>query len=110
MKYNHNMLYQKVFLCTNDAFIDVFVMGLGSAAIAIVEFQLHSVGDMGDELVIPLRSMRSSSDLFAPEQIATELCARESPDGDLCDHGDQLETNQRSISVLEDLSALHGPL
>ena len=102
------MLYQKVFLCTNDAFIDVFVMGLGS--IAIVDFQLRSVGDMGDELVIQLRSMRSSSDLFAPEQIATDLCARKSPDGDLCDHGDQLETNQRSISVLEDLSALHGPL
>ena len=32
---------------TNDAFIDVFVMGLDSAAIAIGEFQLRSVGNMG---------------------------------------------------------------
>ena len=35
---------------TNDAFIDVFVMGLDSATIAIVEFQLRwrygrSIGD-----------------------------------------------------------------
>ena len=50
---------------TNDAFIDVFVMGLDSAAIAIVEFQLRSIGDMGDQLAIRLRSMRSSSGLFA---------------------------------------------
>ena len=50
---------------TNDAFIDVFVMGLDSAAIAIVEFQLGSVGNMGDQLAIRLKSMRSSSNLFA---------------------------------------------
>ena len=50
---------------TNDAFIDIFVMWLDSAAIAIVEFQLRSVGDMGDQLAILLRSMRSSSDMFA---------------------------------------------
>ena len=50
---------------TNDAFIDVFVMGLHSVAIAIVEFQLRSVGDMGNQLAIRLRSMRSSSNLFA---------------------------------------------
>ena len=50
---------------TNDASIDVFVMGLDSAAIAIVEFRLRSDGDMGDRLAILLRSMRSSSDLFA---------------------------------------------
>ena len=50
---------------TNDAFIDVFMMGLDNAAIAIVQFQLRSVGDMGDELTIRLRSMRSSSNLFA---------------------------------------------
>ena len=52
---------------TNDAFIDVFVMGLDSAA-------------------------------------------SESTDGDLGDHGDQIENNQRSISALEDLSALLGAL
>ena len=46
---------------TNDAFIDVFVMGLDSAAIAIVEFQLRFLGDMGDQLAIRSRSMRSSS-------------------------------------------------
>ena len=40
---------------TNYALIDVFGMGLESAAIATVEFQLRSVGDMGD----------------------TDLCARE---------------------------------
>ena len=40
---------------TNDAFVDVFGMGLDSVAIATVEFQLRSVGDMGD----------------------TDLCARE---------------------------------
>ena len=50
---------------TNDAFNEVFVIGLDSAAIAIVEFQLRSAGDMGDQLAIRLRSMRSSSDLFA---------------------------------------------
>ena len=50
---------------TNDAFIDVFVMGLDGAAIAIVELQLRSVGDVGDQLAIRLRSMRSSSNLFA---------------------------------------------
>ena len=44
------------------------------------------------------------------ERIATDLCAGESTDGNLGDHGDQLETNQRSISALEDLSALHGAL
>ena len=49
---------------TNDAFIDVLLMGLDSAAIAIIEFQLRSVGDMGDQLATRLRSMRSSSDLF----------------------------------------------
>ena len=50
---------------TNDALIDVFVMGLNSAEITIVEFQLRSVGDMGDQLAIRLRSMRSSNDLCA---------------------------------------------
>ena len=73
---------------TNDAFIDVLMMGLDSDAIAIVEFQLQSVGDMGDQLAIRLRSMRSSSNLFLL----------------------WTETNQRSISALEDLSALHGAL
>ena len=43
---------------TSDAFIDVFVMRLDSAAIAIVEFPLSSVGDMGDQLGIRLQSMR----------------------------------------------------
>ena len=50
---------------TNDAFIDVFMMWLDSAEIAIVEFQLRSVGDLGDQLAIRLQSMRSSSNLFA---------------------------------------------
>ena len=50
---------------TNDAFIDVVVMGLDGAVIAIVEFQLRSVGDMGDQLAIRLRSMQSSNNLFA---------------------------------------------
>ena len=59
------VLYIKSIFMTNDAFIDVFVMGLDSAAIAIIEFQLHSVSDMGDQLAFLLRSMRSSSDLFA---------------------------------------------
>ena len=77
-----------------------FVMGLDTAAIAIVEFQLRSVGDMGDQLAIRLRSVRPSRDLFA--------LWTESTDGDLGHRGDQLETKQRSISVLEDLSALHG--
>ena len=65
MKYNHDMFYKNVFFMTNDAFIDIFGMGLDSAAIAMVEFQLRSVGDMGDQLTIRLRSMRSSSDPFA---------------------------------------------
>ena len=54
--------------------------------------------DLCDEIAISLRS----------ERIATDLCAIESTDGDLGDHGNQLETNQQSISVLEDLCALHG--
>ena len=33
----------------NYGFIDVFTMGLDSVAIAIVEFQLRSIGDMGDQ-------------------------------------------------------------
>ena len=33
---------------TNDAFIDIFGMGLDSAAIVKVEFQLRAIGDMGD--------------------------------------------------------------
>ena len=49
----------------NDDSIDVFVMGFDSAAIAIVEIQLHSVGDMEDQLAIRLRSIRSTCELFA---------------------------------------------
>ena len=65
MKYDRNMFYTRVSFMTNDAFIDIFVMGLDSATIAIVEFQLRSDGNMGDQLAILLRSMRSSSYLFA---------------------------------------------
>ena len=65
MKYNHNVFYKKGIFMTNYAFIHVFVMGLDSAAIVIVEFQLRSVGDMGYQLAIRLRFMRPSSDLFA---------------------------------------------
>ena len=54
---------------TNDAFIDIFGMGLDNAAIAMVEFQLRAVGDMGDQLAIRLRSMRSSSDLNGSPRI-----------------------------------------
>ena len=82
---------------------DVFVMQLDSVAIAIVEIRLRSVGDTGNRLAIRLGSMRSSSDLFA---LWTDLCARESTDGDLGNQGDQLETNQRSISLCE-IFALH---
>ena len=48
----------------NDAFIDIFVMGLDSTAIATAEFQLRFIGDMGDQVVMRLWSIRSSSDLF----------------------------------------------
>ena len=41
---------------TNDAFLDIFMKGLDSAEIAIVEFQLRSVGDMGDQMAIRLQS------------------------------------------------------
>ena len=47
---------------TNDVFIDIFGMGLDG--IAMVEFQLGAVSDIGDQLAIRLRSLRSSSDLF----------------------------------------------
>ena len=50
---------------TNDAFIDVFIMRLDSATIAIVEIQLRPIADMGAQLAIRLRSMRTSSDIFA---------------------------------------------
>ena len=94
MKYNHNSF--KLYFTTNYAFIDVYVRRLNSAAIAIIEFQLRSVDYMGDQLAIRLRSMRLSSDLFV---LWTDrhgpLCARESTDGDLGDHGDQLDTDQR---------------
>ena len=49
---------------TNDAFVDIFGIGLDNAAIAMVELQLRTVGDMGDQLTIRLWSMRSSNDLF----------------------------------------------
>ena len=65
MKYNHDISFIKYIFMVNDAFIDVFVMGLDSAAIAIVDIQLHSIGDMEDQLTIRLRSMRSSRELFA---------------------------------------------
>ena len=39
----------------NGAFIDVFLMGLDSAAITIVEFQLRSIGNVEDQLAIRLR-------------------------------------------------------
>ena len=35
-----------------------------------------------------------------------DLCARDSTDGDIGDHGDQLGTNQRPISALGDVGAL----
>ena len=54
--------------------------------------------DLCDQVMICLRS----------ERIATDLCANESTNGDLGDNGDQLETNQRPISALGDLGALHG--
>ena len=79
---------------TNYVFIDVFVIQLYSTAIAIFDFQLAALAiweinwrfdyDLCNEVVICLRS----------EQIAMDLCARESTDGNLDDHGDQLETNQ----------------
>ena len=43
-----SVLWKGIFK-TNDAFIDVFVMWLDSAAIAIVEIRLGSFGDMGDQ-------------------------------------------------------------
>ena len=49
---------------TNDALIDIFGMGLDSAAIGMVEFQVHAVGYMEDQLGIRLWSMRSSNNLF----------------------------------------------
>ena len=72
---------------TNDALIDVLMMWLDSAAIAIVEFQFRSAGDMGDQLVIRFWSMRAGSYQIA---LWTDPCAKESTDGDLGDHGDQL--------------------
>ena len=64
MKYNHNVFYKKAFLWQMMLSFR-FLKGLDSAAIAIVEFQLRSFGDMGDQLAFRLRSIRSSSDLFA---------------------------------------------
>ena len=77
---------------TNDAFIDVFVMGLDSAAIAIIEFQFQLaiweinwrfVYDLCDQVATCLRS----------ERITTDLCAIESTNGDLGDHGDRSVIN-----------------
>ena len=106
------MFHKKGIFMTNGAFIGVFVMRLDSAAIVIVEFQSRSVGDMGDQF-----DWRFDYDLcdqvaicLCYERITTDLCARESTDSNLGDHGDQLEANQRSISVLEDLCDLHGAL
>ena len=50
MKYNHNISFINGTVMVNDAFIEVFVMELDSAAIAIFEIGLHSVGDMEDKL------------------------------------------------------------
>ena len=71
-----------------------------NAPLAIREINWLFDYDLCDQVTICLRS----------ERIATDLYARESTDGDLGDHRDQLETSQRSISVLEDLCVLHGAL
>ena len=75
---------------TTDAF---HFMRIDSAAIAIVEISYAPLAiweinlwfdyDLCDQVAISLRS----------ERITTDLCARESTDGDLGDNGDQLETN-----------------
>ena len=109
-KYNHNMLYKKVFLweiMVSLTFLrwDYIALRLRSsssnyAPLAIWEVNRRFDCDLCDQVAICLHS----------ERIATDLCASESTDGDLGDHGYQLATNQRSISVLGDLSALHGAL
>ena len=70
------------------------------APLAIWEINWRFDYDLCNQVAICLRY----------ERIATDLCARESTNSDLGDHGDQLEANQRSISILEDLCDLHGAL
>ena len=92
---------------TNDAFTDVCVIALrlwssssSYAPLVIWEINWQFDYDLCDQVAICLRS----------ERIATDLCASESTDGDPGDHGDQWETNQRSISALEELSVLNGAI
>ena len=101
MKYNHNALYKKVFLwqmMLSLTFLwwDLSALRLrpsGSSYAPMAIWEISWRYDLCDQVAICLRS----------ERIATDLCARESTDGDFGDHGDQLETNQRSISAFEDL-------
>ena len=81
-------------------------MGSDSAAIAIAEFQLRSVGDMGDQLAIRLRSMRSSSNLSALWPDRHIFVQASQPMAILAITQISQETNQRLISALEDLNAL----
>ena len=108
--YNQDMYYEKVFLwqmMLSLAFLwwDWIALWLRSSSSSYALLPIWEINWRFDyhlchQVTICLHS----------EWMATDLCARESTDRDLCDHGDQLETNQGSINVLEDLSALHGAL
>ena len=91
---------------TNDAFVDVFVVRLDSATIAIVEIPLRPIGDMGAQVAIRLRLCDQVATFMRSERIAMDHYSRELTDGDFGEHGDRLGTNQRSVSPLGDLGAL----
>ena len=110
MEYNHNICFIKLvfwqmMLSLTSLWWDQIVLRLRSSSSCYAPLAIWGINwrfdyDLCNQVAICLRS----------EQIATDLCASESTDGDLGDHGDQLETNQRSINVLGDASALPGAL
>ena len=88
------MMLSLMFLWWDKIALRLRSSGPSYAPLAIWEINWRFYYDLCDQVAICLRS----------ERIAMDLCASESTDGD---HGDQLETNQRSIGVLEDPCALH---
>ena len=98
--YTHTHIYIYIYMCV-CVWYDKITLRLRPSRSNYTPLAIWAINwrfeyDLCDQVAICLRS----------ERIATDLCARESTDGDLCDHGDQLGTNLRSINALGDLGAL----
>ena len=95
------MMLSLMFLWCDKIALQLQSLRSSYAWLVILEINWRFDYDLCDQVAIWLRS----------ERIATDICARESTEGDFGDLGDLLLTNQRSISILlGDLGALHGNL